>query len=69
MVSEAQKRARNKYDAKHYTIVGCKIRKEYAAEFKAATAAAGTSQGAVLRRAIDEFMSRVGSAAGEDIHI
>ena len=29
-LTEAQKRANNKYIAEHMTVLGCKVRKEYA---------------------------------------
>ena len=55
-VSDAQKRARNKYDAQHYTVTGCKIRKEYAEAFRARCEQYDTTPGAVLRAALDAFM-------------
>lgn len=55
-VSDAQKRARNKYDAQHYTVTGCKIRKEYAEAFRARCEQYDTTPGAVLRAALDSFM-------------
>lgn len=33
-LSEARKKANNKYNLKNYTVLGCKIRKEKAEEFK-----------------------------------
>ena len=63
-VSEAKKRANRKYDAAHYTIVGAKIKKEDAAEFKRACAAAGTTPSDVIKNAIAEFMR--GRSAPED---
>lgn len=57
MVTDAQKRARNKYDKAHMTVIGCKIRKEDAETFKAACDAAGTNPSAILRAAIAQFMA------------
>ena len=54
--SEAQKRAVNKYQAAHYTIVGCKVRKEYAARFQAACYRNGTTPATVLKAAIDSYL-------------
>jgi len=54
--TEAQKRARNKYEAKTYTIVGCKVRKEYAARFQAACYANNTTPATVLKAAIDSYL-------------
>lgn len=57
MPSEKQKRYRNKWDAANMAVLGCKIRKEKAEQFKAACKAAGTTPNAVFAAAIDEFLS------------
>lgn len=54
--TDAQKRAKNKYDTAHYTIVGCKVRKDYAARFQAACFANGTKPATVLKAAIDSYL-------------
>lgn len=56
MISEAKKRANKKYNAKHMTILGCSVRKEYAEEVKAKAKEQGTNVNAILKKAIDEFM-------------
>lgn len=56
MVTDAQKRANNKYQLKHYTVLGCKLKTEDAEAFKAACEAAGTTPNAVFRDAITQFM-------------
>ena len=56
-ISEAKRRANTKYDLAHYTVLGCKVRKEDAEAFKEACAAAGTSPNAVFREAMEKFMS------------
>lgn len=56
MVSDTQKKARNKWDAKNMSLLGCKVRKDKADQFKAACAAAGTTVNAVFVSAVDEFM-------------
>ena len=58
MVKESQKQARNKWDAEHMTVVGCKVRRDIAEKFKAATAAENTTPNAVLRDAIDRFLEQ-----------
>lgn len=63
-ISEAQRRANNKWAAKNTTVLGCKMRRDAADEFKAACKAAGTTPNAVFRRAVDEFMGAHGGAAG-----
>jgi len=54
--TDAQKRARNKYESKTYTIVGCKVRKEYAELFRAACYRNGTTPATVLKTAIDTYL-------------
>lgn len=56
MVTEARKRANAKWDKENMTILGCKVKKEYAAKFRAACAAQGTTPNAILKQAADDFM-------------
>ena len=65
--SEAQKRAKNKYDAAHYTIVGCKVRKEYAELFRVACYDRGTTPAEVFKKAIAAFLAE--NAPAEDDNI
>ena len=55
-LTEAKRKANNKYSAAHYTVIGCKVRKEYAEEFRLACAEAGTTPNAVLKAAADKFL-------------
>lgn len=55
-LTEAKRKANNKYSAAHYTVIGCKVRKEYAEAFKAACTQAGTTPNAVLKAAADKFL-------------
>ena len=64
--TEAQKRATNKYQAAHYTIVGCKVRKEYAERFRVACYNNGTTPAEVFKKAIAAFLADNGSSAPED---
>lgn len=57
-IDETQKKARNKWDAANMTVLGCKVRKDRAEEFKAACKEAGTSPNAVFSNAINDFMER-----------
>lgn len=57
MVSEAQKRAKNKYDSVHYTVLGLKIRKDEAAAFKELCKKHGTNPNAVFRAALNDFVA------------
>ena len=55
MVTEARKRANAKWDKENMTILGCRVKKDYAARFRAACVAAGTTPNAVLKQAADDF--------------
>lgn len=63
MPTDAQKRARNKWDAENMTIVGCKMRRDLAEAFKAAAKANGTTPNALIRAWIDAYMQ--GNAPAE----
>lgn len=52
--SEAQKRASNKYNLEHMTTLGCKVRKEEAALFKAYCAQEGKTSNTVLKEYVME---------------
>lgn len=56
MVSDARKKANMKWDKENMTILGCRVKKEYAAKFRAACVAQGTTPNAVLKQAADDFM-------------
>ena len=60
MVTDAQKRARNKYDAAHYTTLGIKLSRAEAAAFKALCAENGTNPSAVFRAAMRQYMDAHG---------
>jgi predicted HicB family RNase H-like nuclease len=57
-LTEAQKRANNKYIAEHMTVLGCKVRKEYADKVREKAKAEGTSVNAILKKALDEFLEK-----------
>ena len=54
-LTEAQKRANNKYIAEHMTVLGCKVRKEYADKVREKAKEEGTSVNAILKRVLYEF--------------
>lgn len=56
--TDAQKRARNNYESAHYTVIGCKVRKEYAARFRTACAAMNTTPAAVFKAAADALLKQ-----------
>ena len=57
-LTEAQKRANNKYIAEHMTVLGCKVRKEYADKVREKAKVEGTSVNAILKKALDEFLEK-----------
>lgn len=57
-VSDAKRRANNKYDKEHMTVLSCKVRKDYAQQVKQAAADRGTNVNAILRAALDAFMAQ-----------
>lgn len=56
-LTEARRRANNKYIANNYTTLGVKIRKDKAEEFKKMCQDAGTTPNAIFTKAIDDFMT------------
>lgn len=61
MVTRAKRASNNKWDAENMTVLGCKVRKDLADQFKAACKIAGTTPSAVFRAALDDFMARAGA--------
>ena len=58
MPSEAQKRARDKWDATNMTLVSCKMRRDLPDDFKSAAKANGTTPSALIRGWIDAYMQK-----------
>ena len=60
-VSEAQKRASNKYNKENMTTLGCKVKREQAAAFKEYCSERGKTSNTVLKeyveRCIEETVS------------
>ena len=55
-VSEAKKKANNKWDAANMQNLSVKVRREYVDQIRAKAAEKGTTVGAILRKALDDFM-------------
>lgn len=67
-LTEAKRRANNKYIAANMTVLGCKVRKEKAETFKAACKEQGTTPNAVFTAAMDKFLAERGEyVVGEGI--
>ena len=59
------KKANAKWDKAHMMILGCKVRKDFAAQFQEACTAAGTTPNAVLKQAAEQFLKEHPVAEGE----
>ena len=55
-LTDAQRRANNKYISEHMTVLGCKVRKDYADRVREKAKDEGTSVNAILKKALDDFM-------------
>ena len=55
-IKDAQRRAQNKYEAKTYKTLGCKVTKEKAQQFIDLVNANGLKVNAVLSQMIDEYI-------------
>ena len=65
MLTEKQKKSRNKWDAANMTVLGCKVRRDKAEQFKAVCKKNDTSPNAIFMAAMEKFMEEHGEA-GED---
>lgn len=59
-VKESKRQANNRWDAANMTVLGCKVRKEKAEQFKTVCKSAGTTPNAVFTTAMDDFMEEHG---------
>ena len=66
-LTDAKRRANNKYIAANMTVLGCKVKKDDAENFKAACAAQGTTVNAVFQTAMLEFMDESKDERDTDI--
>ena len=55
-LTDAQRRANNKYISKNMTVLGCKVRKDYADRVRQKAKDEGISVNAILKKALDDFM-------------
>lgn len=60
MLTEKQKKSRNKWDAANMTVLGCKVRRDKAEQFKVACKKNGTSPNAIFMAAMEKFMEEHG---------
>ena len=57
-LTEAKRKANNKYIAKNYTVLGLKVRKDEAEKFKEACKVAGTTPNSIFQKAMRDFMEK-----------
>ena len=65
-LTDAKRRANNKYIKENMTTLGCKMRKDYAEEFKAACRMAGKTPNAIFKAAADQFLADYNSGKTEE---
>lgn len=58
MITSAQKRARNKWDAENMSVIPCKLKREIAETFKATAKANGTTPNELIRGWIDAYIRK-----------
>ena len=56
-LTDAKRRANNKYIAEHTTVLGCKVRKDYAEVIRIAAQRGGTTVNAIIKGALDDYIS------------
>ena len=59
-LSESKRKANNKWDAANMTVLGCKVRRDKAEQFKAACKKNGTSPNAIFMAAMEKFKEEHG---------
>lgn len=52
-----KREANDRWDKANMSVMGVKVRKDYAERFKAACKAAGTNPNAVFKKAADDFLA------------
>lgn len=56
MVSPKKRASNNKWDAENMTVLGVKVRKEYADEVRQKAKERGDTVNAILKAALDKYM-------------
>lgn len=56
MVSPKKRASNNKWDAENMTVLGVKVRKDYAEEVKKKAKERGDTVNAILKAALDKYM-------------
>lgn len=56
-VTEAQKRTRNKWDAKNMSVISCKLKRDVAEKFKNVAKSNSTTPNELIRSWIGDYLS------------
>ena len=67
--TDAQRRAKAKYDAVHYKTLGCKVQTEEANQIREHAARRGETASTFILRAVREQMRRDNGAGADDTNI
>lgn len=55
-LSESRKKANAKWDKDNMTVLGCKVRRDYADRIRAAAASQGDTVNAIIKRSLDAYL-------------
>ena len=58
MVTQKKRASNNKWDAANMTVLGCKVRRDYADRVRACCETNGDTVNAVLRAALDRYLEQ-----------
>ena len=58
MVSPKKRAANNKWDLENMTILGCKVRKDYAEKVREKARERGNTVNAILKEALDRYLNQ-----------
>ena len=57
-LTDAKRRANNKYIKEHMSMMGCKVKREDVPRYHEAAREAGTTVNAVLKEALDDLLTK-----------
>lgn len=57
-MSDAQKRTRNKWDARNMSVISCKIKRDVAEKFKTVAKSHSTTPNELIRIWIEEYLTQ-----------
>lgn len=58
MVTPAKRASNDKWDRENMTILGCKVRREYADQVREEAQRRGDSVNAVIKQALDDYLNQ-----------